>query len=135
MINAEDRSVINIADDGANVYLDESIDFEKINSLADAIGYFYKGKVIQVYWGENGGSTKYSDFDISNNLFIEGKVLWGRKNVFALEVQVHTPLKDFSTVVVFNDWEIKFVSPLDGVNIMNLFKGNKIRAKANEYSK
>jgi hypothetical protein len=122
-------TVINIAEDGANIYADDSIDFDKINSLADAIGYFYKGKTIQVYWGENGGVTKYSDFDISQNLFIEGKVLWGRKNVFALEVAVHTPKKDFSTVVIFNDWEINFISPLDGVDIMTLFKGNKIRSK------
>jgi hypothetical protein len=121
------NTVINILHDGANVYADESIDFSKIDSLADAIGYFYKGQVIQVYWGENGGTTHYSDYDVSQNLYIEGKVLWGRKTVFALEVDVKTPSKEFKTVVVFNDWNIQFVSPVDGVDIMTLFKGNRMR--------
>jgi hypothetical protein len=86
--------------------------------------------MIQVYWGESGGTTNYSEFDISNNLFVEGKVLWGRGNVFALECEVETPEKIFKTVVIFNDWQVYMITPLDGVDLMNCFKGRIKKIKS-----
>jgi hypothetical protein len=108
----------------------DSDDFEHIDSLAEAIGHFYKGKMIQVYWSDNGGSTHYSDYDVSNNVYIEGKVLWGRGEVFALECEVDTPAKKFKTVVIFNSYNVYFVTPLDGVDVMTLFKGRMKHIKS-----
>jgi hypothetical protein len=122
------KVIVDIADDGSNVYSPRGL--EHINSLAEAVGHFYKDKIIQVYWGESGGTTNYSDFDISNNLFIEGKVLWGKGNVFALECEVTTPGKIFKTVVMFNDWQVYMVTPLDGVDLMKCFKGRIKKIKS-----
>jgi hypothetical protein len=130
------NDVINIADDGSNIYapgpyvVDEDI-FSHINTLAEAVGHFYKGKIIQVYWGESGGDTHYAECSVSNNLFVEGKVLWGRGEVFALESEVETPGKTFKTVILFNSYNVYLISPLDGVDVMNCFKGRikKIKSK------
>jgi hypothetical protein len=131
------NDVINIAEDGSNIYAAENVydsnedKYSHITSLAEAVGHFYKGKVIQVYWGESGGTTNYADFEISNNLFVEGKVLWGRGEVFALECEVETPIKKFKTVILFNSYNVYLISPLDGVDVMNCFKGRlkKIKSK------
>ena len=132
----KEDDVIDIAADGSkiyakNIYEADGDKYSKINTLAEAVGHLYKGKTIQVYWGESGGSTNYSDFDISNNLFVEGKVLWGRGSVFALECEVETPAKIFKTVIVFNEYNVYLISPLDGVDVMTCFKGRikKIKSK------
>jgi hypothetical protein len=133
----KENDVINIADDGSNIYApdpyvgDDEDKFAHITSLAEAVGHFYKGKVVQVYWGESGGDTNYSEFNVSNNLFVEGKVLWGRGEVFAIESEVETPAKTFKTVILFNSYNVYLVSPLDGVDVMNCFKGRikKIKSK------
>jgi hypothetical protein len=137
MINNNENDVIDITKDGSEVhapdiYSIESDDkFSHITTLAEAVGHLYKGKVIQVYWGESGGTTNYSEFNIYNNLFVEGKVLWGRGNVFALECEVETPAKTFKTVIIFNDWCVYMITPLDGIDLMNCFKGRlkKIKSK------
>ncbi|MCK9567732.1 hypothetical protein M0R72_02130 [Candidatus Pacearchaeota archaeon] len=131
------NDVIDIAEDGSHIYAPDPYNaedddkFSHINTLAEAIGHFYKGKVIQVYWGESGGNINYSEFSISNNLFVEGKVLWGRGEVFAIESEVETQAKTFKTVILFNCFNVYLVSPLDGVDVMNCFKGRikKIKSK------
>jgi len=88
-------------------------------------------KLPVLYFPPAAAKSNKVSLDISNNLFIEGKVLWGRGDVFALECEVETPAKTFKTVVLFNAWSVYMISPLDGVDIMNLFKGRlkKIKSK------
>jgi hypothetical protein len=133
MMNKND--VINIAADGSSVYAQDvyeadSDKFANIDSLAEAVGHFYKGKMIQVYWSDSGGSTNYSDFEISSQLYIEGRVLWGRGEVFALECEVTTALKKFKTVVLFNSYNVYMITPLDGVDITHCFKGRLKKNKS-----
>jgi len=130
----EKNDIIDITADGSNIYAAVEPDrFSRLESIADVIGYLYKDKIIQVYWGETGGSTNYSDFEIPSNLYVEGKVLWGRGEVFALECEVHTAQKKFKTVMVFNAYNVYMITPLDGVDIMNCFKGRlkKLKSRGN----
>lgn len=100
-----------------------------VNTLCDAVGHYYKGQKVQVYWADSGGQTNYSDFDIANLIYIEGTVLWGRGTVLALEAEVNTSTNNFKTIVMFTEQQLCFVSPLDSVDIMYLFKGYKGRLK------
>lgn len=96
---------------------------EHIKSLAEAIGHIYKGKIIQVYWSESGGNTKYSDYDVNSNMYIEGKVLWGRGDVFALEVTHATQAKTYTKQVVVNAWSINFIAEKDDLTLTCILKG------------
>lgn len=102
-----------------------------LSTLAEIVGVLYKDTSVQVYWGEAGGTTKYSDFDVSNNLFIEGKVLWGKGHVFAIECEIQTPSKMFKKVIILNDYCVYMVTPLDGIDLMTLFKGKVNNIKRN----
>jgi hypothetical protein len=108
-----------------NIYEDN----EHVTTLAEALGHYYKGQKVQVYWSDAGGSTNYSDYQISNLLYAEGTVLWGRGSVFALECEVETSTKKFKTIAIFNEYNVYVASPIDGVDIMHLFKGFKGRLK------
>ena len=103
----------------------DSIDVHlKYETIAEAIGHLYLGKVIQVYLGEAGGSTHYADFDIEQKIFMEGKVLWAKGNVFALECQVETPSKNYTTTVLVNAWSVTSVMEKQGkINISMVMKG------------
>jgi len=133
-MSEQSDNVIDIID-GSNIYATDvyevdSDKFAHLDSIAEVIGHLYKGKIIQVYWGETGGSTNYADFDIPCNLYVEGKVLWGRGEVFALECEVATSTKKFKTVMVFNAYNVYMITPLDGVDIMNCFKGRLKKNKS-----
>lgn len=96
----------------------------QFESIAEAIGQIYKGKVIEVYWGEDGGNVYYSDFDMSQNMYIEGRVLWGRGNVFALEVEYETNNNKYKKHVMCNAWRISFVAEKDDdFKLIKTFKG------------
>lgn len=99
--------------------------YSHLNSLAEVIGHFYKGKKVQVFWGDTGGggNVNYSEYSVSNNLYAEGVVLWGRGEVFVLECEVETSSNKFTTPVVFNAYNVYLVSPIDGVDIMHCLKG------------
>lgn len=92
-------------------------------TIAEAIGHMYKGEIVQIYWSESGGSTRYSDFDVNSNMYVEGKVLWGQGSVVALECEVVTPAKTFTKEVLFNSWQITFVTKKDNINLTLLLKG------------
>lgn len=103
-------------------------DFENDNSIqtiAEAIGKIYKDKVIQVYWAESGGTISYSDFDLNQNMYMEGKVLWGRGDVFALEVNYVTANESRTKQVIFNAWGITLIAEKEGANVTALFLGSK----------
>ncbi len=104
--------------------LNEFANDESIETLAEAIGSAYKDKVIQVYWGESGGSTKYADYSVSQNMYAEGRVLWGRGHVFALEVEFITNAKTYKKHVMFNDYNITLASEdSDNLNVTAIFRG------------
>lgn len=97
---------------------------EHVNSLAEAIGYIYKDKIVQVYWGESGGSTKYSDYNINQNMYIEGKVLWGQGHVFAIEVEFETNSKKYKKQVLLHEINITLVAEkTDDLNLTAIFQG------------
>ncbi len=102
----------------------EFADNESISTLAEAIGLIYKGAILQVYWGESGGSTKYADYSINQNMFVEGRVLWGRGHVFALEVVTETNAKTYKKQVLFNDFSVTLVAEkVSDFNITAIFQG------------
>ena len=104
--------------------LREFEDNEHVNTIAEAIGHIYKDKIIQVYWGESGGTINYSDFDISQNMYLEGRVLWGRGDVFALEVIHNTNEKDYKKQVILNAWSVNMIAEkTDSLNITAIFLG------------
>lgn len=95
-------------------------------TIAEAIGHLYKDKVIQIYLGESGGSTHYSDFDIEQKIYMEGKVLWTRGNVIALESIIETQDgKTYPKTVLVNAWAVTSVmeKEKDGVEISMVMKG------------
>lgn len=98
-------------------------DNEHVNTLAEAIGHIYQDKIIQVYFSESGGNTHYSDLDVNSNLYVEGKVLWGRGEVFALECEVKTPEKIYQKQIIFNAWGVTFISEKSNVALMLVLKG------------
>jgi hypothetical protein len=99
-------------------------DDEHINSLAEAVGHIYKDKIVQVYWGESGGSTKYADYNVSQNMYIEGKVLWGQGRVFAIEVEFVTNAKTYKKQVLLNEINVTLVAEkTDELNLTAIFQG------------
>lgn len=97
---------------------------DHINTLAEAIGHIYKGKVIQVYWGESGGTVNYADYDVTKNMYVEGVVLWGRGDVFAIEVNVDTEGKKYKKQILFNAWSVTLVAEkTDNLNVTSIFYG------------
>lgn len=98
---------------------------EHINTLAEAMGHLYKGKMVQVYWGESGGTKNYADYDINQNKYIEGKVLWGRGEVFAVEVEFETKSKQkYKKHVLFSCWAITLVTEkTEGLDVTAIFSG------------
>lgn len=99
-------------------------DNEHINTLAEAIGHIYKGKIVQVYWGESGGTTKYSDYDVTQNMYIEGKVLWGQGHVFAIEIENTTNEKTYRKHVLFHEFNVTMVAEkTDDLNLTAAFQG------------
>ena len=97
---------------------------EHITTLAEAIGTIYKGKTIQVYWGESGGTTSYADYDVSQNMYLEGVVLWGRGDVFAVEVTHTTKSKIYKKQVLFNAWSVTLAAEkVDEMTVTSIFRG------------
>jgi hypothetical protein len=95
-------------------------------TIAEAIGYLYLNKVVQVYLGETGGSTHYADFDIDQKIFMQGKVLWAKGNVIALECEVNTTSKTHKTTVLVNAWSVTSVmekSENNSIDISMVMKG------------
>lgn len=104
--------------------VNEFADDEHINSLAEAIGHIYKGKIVQIYWGESGGSTKYADYNVSQNMYIEGKVLWGQGKVFAIEVEFATNTKTYKKQILLNEINVTLVAEkTDELNLTAIFQG------------
>jgi hypothetical protein len=99
-------------------------DNEHINTLAEAIGHIYKDKIVQIYWGESGGTTKYSDYDVTQNMYIEGKVIWGQGHVFAIEIELTTNEKTYRKQILLSDYEITMAAEkTDDLNLTAVFKG------------
>ena len=97
---------------------------EHVTTLAEAIGHIYKNKIIQIYWGESGGSTKYSDYDVTQNMYIEGKVLWGQGHVFAVEIENVTNQKVYRKQILLNDYTITMAAEkTDDLNLTAVFQG------------
>jgi hypothetical protein len=104
--------------------LREFEDVEDIKTIAEAIGQIYKDKIIQVYWGESGGVINYADFDINQNMYLEGRVLWGRGDVFAVEVDYQINGKDYKKQVIFNAWGVTMIAEkTDNLNVTVIFLG------------
>lgn len=92
-------------------------------TFAEAIGTIYKGKMIEMYWGESGGNLYYSDYDVSQNMYVEGRVLWGKGTVIALEVDHITAEHSYKKQILCNAWGITFVSEKGDLKVTNIFKG------------
>ena len=105
--------------------LKEYEEHEHINTLAEAIGHLYKGKTVQVYWGESGGQKNYADYNVNQNKYIEGVVLWGRGEVFAVEVEFETKeMIKYKKHVLFSCWAVTLVTEkTEGLDITSIFKG------------
>ena len=99
-------------------------DTSNISTIAEAIGKIYQGKTIQLYWGEAGCTTNYADYLVHQNMFIEGVVLWGRGDVFAVECEYIYNNKTRKKQVIVNAWHTTMVTLKDdGPNIDIIFKG------------
>ena len=95
-----------------------------ITSIAEAVGQIYKGKVVQVYWSEAGGTTNYADYLVHQNMFIEGVVLWGKGDVFAMECEYIYNNQKRKKQVLVNAWSATMIALKDdGPNIDVIFKG------------
>jgi len=96
-------------------------------TIADAIADLYIGEVLQIYLGESGGTTNYADYDVDQKIFIEGRVLWAKGLVIAVECGVVTPNKIYKKVILINAWGITAVMPKgdDGIQISHIIQGTK----------
>jgi hypothetical protein len=104
--------------------MSEEHEFE---TIAEAIGHYYTGKVVQLYFGESGGTTNYADYDIEQKIFIEGLVLWAKGMVIMLEVNVVTPSRSIKKEILVNGWSITAVMPKgsDTIQISHIIQGTK----------
>lgn len=81
-------------------------------TLAESINELYLGRTIQIYCGDTNSVMRYSEEDKEKKVFFEGKVLWGRGNVLAIECsfsvkdEVHGIVKDVKRDILINDWSI-----------------------------
>lgn len=92
------------------------------DTMGEIIAEKYAGEVVQVYFGETGGRYHYSDFDVDQKIYVEGKVLWARGMVLALECQVNTPTKNFTKEIIINCWNVSSVMKKDNeIQITYLF--------------
>lgn len=97
-------------------------------TISQAIVEKYNGEVIQLYYGETSGSTRYSDFDIEQKLYLEGKVLWGKGMVLALECQIESANGSYKREVLVSCWNIIAVTKkTPGIQITHLFQGNNLK--------
>lgn len=101
---------------------------QDFDSIADVIDQAYKGEVVQIYCSDDGGITRYSDYNIDQKIFFEGRVLWGRGMVVALECEVEVGEKVYKKEILVNGWGITSVIKKDddGINISSLLKGTLI---------
>jgi len=106
--------------------LADHCDNEHISSIAEAVGHIYKGKVVQVYWSETGGSTSYADYSVHSHMFVEGTVLWGRGDVFALECEFERGGKKYKKQVLFNAWSATMIALKDDMDIDSFFKNRGV---------
>lgn len=104
--------------------MSEEHEFE---TIAEAIGHFYTGEVVQLYFGESGGTTNYADYDIEQKIYIEGRVVWSKGMVIMLEVDVVTPTTSIKKEVLVNGWGITAVMPKGkgNVQISHIIQGTK----------
>lgn len=104
----------------------ENHEFE---TIAEAIGHFYTGEVVQIYLGETGGTTNYSDFDLEQKIYIEGKVNWAKGMVISLTVDVSTQNKPIFKTVLINAWSITAVmlKGSEGIQISHIMRGNALK--------
>jgi|SRR5690606_31883161 len=94
-------------------------------TIAQAIAEKYLGKYIQIYFGETAGSTHYSDFDIEQKMYLEGKVLSAKGMVLFLECEIKTPSNSYVREVMVNCWGIIAIVEKNGNSqITHLFQGN-----------
>lgn len=101
----------------------------KFETIADAIGHFYTGEIVQIYLGETGGTTNYSDYDLEQKIYIEGKVEWSKGKVIYLTVDVSTPNKPIFKTVLINADVITAVMPKgsEGIQISHIMRGNALK--------
>lgn len=98
------------------------------SSIAEAIGHLYKDEVIQIYFGESGGTTNYADYDIEQKIFVEGKVIWARGDVILLSCLVQTGNgKIYTKELLINTFAISTVMKKgnDGVQISHIMQGTR----------
>jgi len=86
-------------------------------TIVEAVGELYTGKVVQVYFGETGGSTHYSDYDIEQKIYAEGEVLWAKGNVMCLRCKVETPSSTHYENLLINGWAITSVMEKSKSNV------------------
>lgn len=99
-------------------------------SLAQVIAEKYLGKNVQIYFGETSGYTHYSDFDIEQKTYIEGKVISAKGTVLVLECNIDTPAGDYVREVIISCWNITAImEKAAGVQITHLFQGNNKRKR------
>ena len=75
-------------------------------TIAEAIGEFYSGEIVQVYFGETGRTRHYAEESIEQKIYIEGKVLWAQGNVFMLGCEITTPTGTYTKEVMINAWGV-----------------------------
>lgn len=99
---------------------------EEVETIAEAIDYYYRGEVVQIFCGDAGGAQNYSDFDIEEKLYIEGKVLWGKHMLLALECEFELDGKKYKKNIFVNGWNIHSAIKSEDnkkIKINSLFKG------------
>lgn len=97
-------------------------------TIAEAVGALYLGKVIQVYFGENGGTTNYADYDVEQKIYVEGKVLWSKGNVIMLECIVQTPAGgQYPKKLLINTFAVSSIMEkgTENITIAHLMQGTR----------
>ena len=95
------------------------------DSIAEAVGNIYQGEVVQVYWSESSGSTYYSDYTVDKHMFLEGRVLWGRGSVLALECLHKVGDNIYKKQILVNSYNVTMIALKDknNLDIVQYFQG------------
>jgi hypothetical protein len=82
-----------------------------MNSIVDNL----VGKEVQVYFSNTNKILKYSDYDLEQNLYVEGTVKWASGPYFGISCEVSGPNNQKAVKeMVLNSWAVLGVMEIDG---------------------
>ena len=93
-------------------------------TYTEAVGQLLVGEQIQIYFDSTAGTNSYSDFDVTQNIKITGKLVSATGNMFIMECKVYTSGQEHTTTVYIGGWGILGISRAGDVPLEHVFSNS-----------